>query len=176
MAGELRHAHRRQGVVHPAANFRRGDTQILRGKGHILLHHVGHDLIVGILEHHTHPAADLQQKVLVLGVHALYIYRAAGGKQHGVEMLGKGGFAGTVVAQHHHKAALFDGQGHILQGCGPTLALLHRVGEGECIGSDHCLHWLSLFCDIFTCSSSGPWRRRAAPCRNPCTAGPARPR
>ena len=69
---EFIHAHGPQCRVHPAADFLRGHPQVLRGEGHILFHHVGNDLVVRILEHHTHPLADGQKKLLVQGVHALY--------------------------------------------------------------------------------------------------------
>ena len=138
MAGEFRHAHRRQRVVHAAANLLARDAQILRGEGHVLLHHVGNDLVIRVLEHHAHAAADLQQQGLVPGVHTLYIHRAAAGQQHRVHMLGQSGFAGAVMAQHHHEAAPFNGQRYILQRDGGGLSLLRRIGEGEMLGLQHC--------------------------------------
>ena len=138
VAGEFRHAHRRQGVIHPLADLIAGDAQILRCEGHILLHHVGNDLVIRILEHHAHTAADLQQEGFILRIHALYIHRAAGGQQHRVHMLGQSGFAGAVMTQHHHEAALFNGQRHILQRRGGgAYPLLRRVGEGEVLGLQH---------------------------------------
>ncbi len=75
---KLAHTHGGQGIVHPAADLLRGHAQVLRGKGHVLLHHVGDDLVVRVLEHHAHPAADLQKQFLVGGVHALHVHLAAG--------------------------------------------------------------------------------------------------
>ena len=139
VAGKFRHTHRRQRVVHTAADLLGGDPQILRGEGHVLLHHIGHDLVIGVLEHHAHTAADLQQQGLLLGVHAVHIHRAAAGQQHRVHLLGQRGFPAAVMAQHHHEAALFHGQRHILQRRGGgALSLLRRVGEGQVFGLQHC--------------------------------------
>ena len=107
VAGELAHAHRRQGVVHPLPDLPAGNPQVLRGEGHVLLHHVGHDLVVRVLEHHAHRPADGQQQMFVQGVHSLHIHMAPAGQQNTVERLGQGGLAGSVVAQHHHDCLLY---------------------------------------------------------------------
>ena len=112
---ELIHPHGLQGVVHPAADLLRGDAQILRGEGHILLHHVGHDLVVRVLEHHAHRAAHVQQPGLVSGVHAIHVHFSAGGQQDGVHVLGQGGLSAAVVTQHGHKGPLLDVQVHAVQ-------------------------------------------------------------
>ena len=54
----LIHIHLLQGLVHPAADLGAGNAQILRAKCHILLHHIGNDLIVRVLKHHSHVPAD----------------------------------------------------------------------------------------------------------------------
>ena len=97
MAGVICHAHRLQCVIHPPADLLRGHSQVLRGKSHILLYHIGNDLVIGVLKHHAHAAAYLQQKSLVRRVHSLHPHLAAGGQQDGVHMLGQGGFPGAVV-------------------------------------------------------------------------------
>ncbi len=115
MAGIVRHPHGGQGRVHPLPDFRRGNPQVLRAKGHVLLYHAGDNLVVGVLEHHAHLAADIQQLRLVAGIHAVHIDLAPGGEEDGVKMLGQGGFARTVVAQHRHKFPGPDGQGKAVQ-------------------------------------------------------------
>ena len=174
VAGELLHAHRRQRIVHPPAYLRRRHTQVLRAEGYILLHHIGHDLIVRVLEHHPRPPPYLQQHSLVAGVHPLHIHSAAARQQHRVQVLGKGGLAGAVVAQHHRKATLFDLYRYIPQGRRICLPLRRRVriGQVPCL-YHHCHTQLLPF--LFTRKTIFPWRRRAAPCRFPCRAGPARP-
>ena len=98
MAGILRHAHRPEGGVHPLPDLRRGNSQILRGEGHVLFHHAGHDLVVRVLEHHANLTADVQQQRLVGSVHAVHIHLAPAGQKNGVEVLGQSGFARAVVA------------------------------------------------------------------------------
>ncbi|MPN17682.1 hypothetical protein SDC9_165037 [bioreactor metagenome] len=125
MLGKVRHAHRAQSLVHPAADFCRGDAQIFRREGHVLLHHVGHNLIVWILEHHPNPAADVQQPILVGGVHPLHQHPARGGQKNGVKGLCQRRFPGAVVPQNHHKGALFNVQVHAPQGPHRLLPLFH---------------------------------------------------
>ena len=61
VADEFAHANSGQGIVYPLSNLLTGHPQVFRCEGHILLHHVGHDLVVRVLEHHAHPLADGQQ-------------------------------------------------------------------------------------------------------------------
>ena len=132
MAGVFRHAHSLQGIVHPLADLRRGHAQVLRGEGHVLLHNVGNDLVIRVLEHHADTPPYLQQQRRVRRVHPLHPHLAAGGQQHCVHVLGQGGFAGAVVAQDGHKAPFFNLQVHLPQSGGLLLSsVLRRVGEGE---------------------------------------------
>ena len=108
VGGVVAHAHHGQGLVHPAANLRRGHAQVLRGKGHVLFHHVGHNLVVRVLENHAHRAAHGQQLVLLGGVQSVHPDFAPGGQEDGVQVLGQGGFARAVVAQNGHETAGLD--------------------------------------------------------------------
>ena len=137
MAGKITHTHRLQRIVHPLTNFLRRNAQIFRGKGHILLHHVGDDLVIRVLEHHAHPPPDLQQHRLVMGIHPLYIHRPARWQQHGVHVLSQSRFPGAVMPQHHHEAALLDAEAHAPQRRLAPLALLRRIGEGQVLCFDH---------------------------------------
>ena len=132
---ELIHPHRTQGVVHPLPDLGGGDPQVLRCEGYILLHHVGDDLVVRVLEHHAHRAPDVQQAVLIHSVDAIHIHFAAAGQEDGVHVLGEGGFAAAVVAQNSHKSALLDGQVHPVQHNGGD-ALGGGVGEAESFRAD----------------------------------------
>ena len=134
----LVHAHGLEGVVHPPADLRRGHPQILRGEGHVLLHHVGNDLVVRVLEYHAHGAADVQQFILVGGVDAVHVDFAAGGQQDGVQVLGQGGLAGAVVPQHSHEGALLDVQAYPVQHKGVDRPLL-RIGEAEPLCLNDCM-------------------------------------
>ena len=135
---KLAHPHHRQGIVHPFADLFAGDAQILRGEGHILLHHVGYDLVIRVLEHHTHLLADGENQVFIQRVHPRNIHIAAGGQHHGVEGLGQGGLSGSIMAQHHGEAALFNGKIHPPQSRGIFFSLLCGVGEGQVFRFDHC--------------------------------------
>ena len=107
---KLLHPHRLQRGVYPAADLLCGDTQVLRAESHILLHHIGHDLVIRVLEHHAYPSPDLQQVLLIAGVHSIHPYRAARRQQHRVHVFGQSGFPGAIVAKHCHKAAPFNFQ------------------------------------------------------------------
>ena len=138
MAGVFLHAHSLQSIVHPLADFLRGHTQVLRGKGHILLHHIGYDLVIRVLEYHSDSAAHLQQKRRVRRVQPLHPNRSAGGQQHRIHVLGQSGFTRAVVAQNRHKAPLLDLQLHLPQGGGLLPSpLLRRVGEREMFRLQH---------------------------------------
>ena len=133
VAGVFAHAHGGQGLVHPLPDLGGGHAQILRAEGHVLLHHAGDNLVIRVLEHHAHPAADVQQELLVAGVHAVHVHLARCGQENGVEVLGQGGFPRPVVAQHRHKLPRPDGQGDPVQHRGGD-ALLGGVAEGEVFG------------------------------------------
>ena len=132
----LVHAHQLQGVVHPAADLRGRDPKVLRGEGHVLLHHIGHNLVVRVLKDHAHGAPDVQQALLVGGVHAVHPHLAAGGKQDGVHMLGQSGLARAVMAQHGHEGARFNFQIHAVQHHGGD-ALGCGIGEAERLSFDN---------------------------------------
>ena len=106
----LVHIHRFQGGVHPAADLLWGDTQVLRAKGHVLFHHAGHQLVIGVLQHQPHPAADLQLGFLHGGVDAVHQHFPGGGKQHPVEQLGHSGFPTAVVPQKGHELPFLNGE------------------------------------------------------------------
>ena len=142
VAGEGVHAHGGESFIHAAANVGRGDAQILEAEGHILLHHVGDDLVVGVLEHHAHGAANGDDLLLIQRVHSRHEHPAARGQQHRVHMLGEGGFARAVVSQHRHKAALFDGKVNVAQRHRALLLflLLGGISKGQVTDFYHSRH------------------------------------
>ena len=106
----LVHVHLFQGAVHSAAYLRAGNAQILRAESNVLLHHIRHDLVVRVLEHHAHVSPNGDKPVFIGGIDAADVDLSPGGKQNGVEMLGKGGFSAAVGAEYGNKAAFFNGQ------------------------------------------------------------------
>jgi len=103
------HLHLFQGAVYSPADLRAGNAQILRAEGHILLHHVGNDLVVRVLEDHAYAPADGKDPILVGGIDAADVDLAAGGKQNGIKVLGKGGFSAAVGAKDCYEAPLLNG-------------------------------------------------------------------
>lgn len=92
MAGVFLHADQRQRLVDTPANLSRGNTQVFRTKGHVLLNDGGNQLVVGILENHTNATAHLIQLVLgrfgsVISRPAMIIFRCQGENQ--VEQLAR---------------------------------------------------------------------------------------
>ncbi len=94
--------------VDPLADLRARHAEVLRGEGNVVLHYVGDDLVVRVLEDHAHGAADGDQLLLVGRVHVLDPNLALRGDKDSVHVLGEGGFAGAVMPQHRHEAPLFD--------------------------------------------------------------------
>ena len=163
----LVHPHLLQGLVHPAANLLGGDAQILRGEGHILLHHVCHNLIVRVLKHHAHGAADGNQVLLLPGVHAEHGHRPPLGQDDGVAVLGQGGFAAPVPAQHRHKGPLLHRQIQIPKHRNPGAAFCLRVCICQVLCLDRFCHNAScrLPAGLFSWSKfpSGPRRTHHGP-------------
>ena len=126
----LVHAHLLQRIVHTMADHGACDAQIFGRKGHVLLHHVGNDLVVGVLEDHAHAAPDGDQQLLVGGVHAVDMAGSAAGQQNGIEMLGKGRLARAVGAQDGNEAALLDLQIEVFK----DLHALSRLQTGIAVG------------------------------------------
>ena len=149
VAGKGCHAHGGQALVHPLADLRRGEAHVFAGKGHILLHHGGDDLVVGVLEDHPRRLAHVEEMGFVGGIHPAHKDFAPRGEQNGVHVLGQGGFPAAVVAQDGHEGALLKGKADAVQG-EPALFLV--VGEAQVPGLDDGWHVTSL-------PSSG-WRGR----------------
>ena len=61
-------------------------------------------------------APDIQQAVIIRGVHAGDPDRSLGGKQNAVQGLRKGGFSGAVVPQDRHETALFNVKVQVVDG------------------------------------------------------------
>ena len=124
MAPMVVHSYGGEGFVHSLTDLGGGNAQIFRAEGAVLFHHIGHDLVVRVLEHHAHGAADVQKLGLVGSVHAGDINLASRGEKDGVHVLGQSGFARAVMAQDGHKGpglylqinALKDRLGGILGG------------------------------------------------------------
>ena len=134
------HTNGLQSVVHAAADLLARYAEVLRCKGHVLLHHVGDHLVVGILEDHAHRAADVQEPLLVGGVQAKDVDAAALRQKNGVKMLGEGGFAAAVVAKDCHKAALLNIQVQAFKDTDRLSFVLCRIGEAQLFSGDRVAH------------------------------------
>ena len=105
----------RAGVIDAAAHLFRRNTEVFQRESHVFLYHRGDDLVVRALEHHAHGLADVIELVIIGGVHALDVHLALLRQEDGVEVLGKGGFAAAVCAQHGHELAPPDLHGDAVE-------------------------------------------------------------
>ena len=78
------------------------------------------------MEHHAHGLADVIELVIIGGVHALDVHLALLRQEDGVEVLGKGGFAAAICAQHGHELAPLDLHGDAVE---RVAGLLRVVAE-----------------------------------------------
>ena len=132
------HADGAQRVFHAPPDLLRRHAEVLGREGHVLLHHIRDDLVVGVLEHHAHAAADLEQQRFVHGVHAVDAHPAARGQQHGVEGLGERGFSAAVVAEDDGEAPALDGERHAVKRKRRLLVFLARgIGIGQVFSPQH---------------------------------------
>ena len=156
------------GVVDAAAHLAGGHAQVLQGKGHVLFHHGGHDLVVGVLKDHAHLLADVVELGVVGGVHPLHRDGAGLGQQDGVEVLGQGGLAAPVGPQHRHKLAPPHPHAHPVQCVAGGVRVVPEA-QVLCL-QNRFLHVLSLF----------RWRARPKaglrPIPNACCFTPRFPR
>ena len=102
------HPHRLEGVVHPAADLLRRDAEVFGAEGHVLFHDGGDELIIRVLQHHPHRAADLILLLFVRGIDPPDQHGAARRQQHGIEMFGEGRFSAAVVPEQGDERTLFD--------------------------------------------------------------------
>ena len=116
----------RAGVIDAAAHLFRWNAEVFQRESHVFLYHRGDDLVVRALEHHAHGLADVIELVIIGGVHALDVHLALLRQEDGVEVLGKGGFAAAVCAQHGHELAPPDLHGDAVE---RVAGLLRVVAE-----------------------------------------------
>ena len=163
------HPHRLEGLVHPAADFGGLHPVVLQGKGHVLLHNGGDDLVVRILEDHPHPLADVVEVLFLPGVHPFYQDPSPHGQEDGVEMLGEGALPGAVVPQNGQELARGDLQGDLLQHQPGGILLL--VSEGNLLRFNDLVHSARSSCGALTPGSRWRWSRRAGCSPLPPPAG-----
>ena len=110
------HAHRRQCLVHPTADLLRAPRPDSPGqRPHLPPPHWPRSGYPGSGTPCPPCAGYPAGPFLVGGVHAVHIHLAAAGQQDGVKMLGQGGLATAVVAQHRHEAPRFNVQRDAVQ-------------------------------------------------------------
>lgn len=121
------HAGADHGVLHPAADLRLGKSKIHRPEGDIPVHVGGEELIVRVLEHQPHPAAELRQIPAGIGNGRFVqenLARLRG--EHTVEVEKQGGFACPVAAQNTGDFSRFRSEGD-----SPQSGRAVGVGIGE---------------------------------------------
>ena len=101
----------------PAVDLIGLQAHILGAEGDVLVHRLLKKLVLGVLEHQTHPEPGLAGKFLILvDVLTVQQNRAGGGLQQTVQVLHEGGFAGTGVADDAHELAPLHGEVHVVDG------------------------------------------------------------
>ena len=96
-----------QGPVHPRGNLRCGQPQVGRTVGHVLLHRLPEDLVVGVLQDDAHPGPEGPERPPPVGKRlAVEEYPPACGLEHPVEMVEQRGLPGAVGSQDHGLHAL----------------------------------------------------------------------
>ena len=117
---------------HAFAQLSGGDAQVLGAEGHIVFHERGHQLVVGVLEHHAHRLADAVRAVGVRGGHILHLHGALVGDEQGVQVLGQRRLAAAVAAQDAQEFALAHVQAHAVKG-----EVRAVVGEADVLNIYH---------------------------------------
>ena len=137
------HADGFQRVVDALPDLRRGDAEVFRREGDVLLYNVRDDLVVRVLEDHADMLPDGEQLLLVLRVHAVDRHAAARGQQDGIKVLGKRRLAAAVMAEHGDEAPLFDGQAQAVKDDMRLAAVLALVSIMQVVYLDRCGHGFS---------------------------------
>ena len=99
------HAYDLQRTVHPFPDLCRGNAQVFRRKGYILLHHIGNNLVIRILKHHPNRSPHIQPLLIISGINSVDVDSSPARGENGVHMLSQGGFSTAVMAQYRHKTA-----------------------------------------------------------------------
>ena len=137
---EFVHTDALQGLVHAAADLRRGNAKVFGRKRHIVLHDARNDLVVGILKHHADRPAHVKKVFLAARVHALDGHGTLRRHKNGVQELCKRGLAGTVVSEHGDERPRLDREADAGERVVPGVG----IAEGYVIESDDGICHLSL--------------------------------
>ena len=136
----LAHAHLCQSLIHTVADFRSRNTEIFRTKCHILFHNICYDLVVRILENHTHIAADGNQLIFIGSIHAADPDFSATGQQNRIKMLCKCGLTTAIAAENRNQTSFFDSQVHILKHNRAGCVINARISKAKVLRFDNFTH------------------------------------
>src|SRR5450759_1174831 len=106
---EVQHAHPVQGVAHPLVELVTADAQVGGTERHVLADSRHEQLVVRVLEHDAHPAADLAQ-IRIDHVHAGHGDGATPGGQDAVQVQHEGRLARPVRTEQGDPFATLDRQ------------------------------------------------------------------
>ena len=120
----LGHAHGGQGRVDAGDHVLVRHAQVFQAEGHVLAHHVGHNLVVRVLKHHARMPPDVPYLLVLRGVQTADQHAAFRRQVEGVHQLGQRALAASVVPQYRHKRALFHVQAHMVYGSHIILVIL----------------------------------------------------
>ena len=106
VALEAHQPHGLQHLAHTLRNLDRFHPKVLGAKGNVVLDKRRHQLIIGILEHHTRGRADVVDQLGIGRVHAVDAHRSRIGLQQRIQMLGKCRLARPVATKNAEKLAV----------------------------------------------------------------------
>ena len=109
------HFDRFQRGVDARANFHGRHAEVFRPEPNVLFHNGGHKLVIRVLKHHAHAAANLQRILFVAGVHAAHGHFSFGGEEQRVKEFTKRALAGTVVPDNRNDLAFLNGKADVFQ-------------------------------------------------------------
>ena len=127
---ESRHAYRGKAFVDAPADLRRGQGEVFRAEGHVLLHGHPDDLAVGVLEDHSHPSPDLPDFGGVRRLHSVHQNPPHRGKEQGVQVLDEGRLSAAVRTDEGRVGPFGEGHAEARKDIGPF----------PVIAADHILH------------------------------------
>ena len=143
-AGELvslpDHADSLEALFHALPDLLRRYAYVLRTESHVFLDDLRNDLVVGVLEHHSCHSADLPERLLVPGVHAVDPDCPLCREQQSVQVFREGRFARAVVSQDSDELAGLYLQVH-------TIDRPHRTGGVAFIVSLYIIVYQLLYFD-----------------------------
>ena len=119
-------------LAHASCDFGGFDAEVFRAECNVVFDEGGHQLVVGVLEHHAGGGADGVKRAFVGGVHGVDAHASLIGDEQGVDMFGEGGLSRPVAAEDADEFPRGDADGYVAEH-----EMLVVVGKAEMFAIDH---------------------------------------